>query len=423
MRNNLGWIVIIIGLLLLFIYANECSSQQLEIWSENSNYIARDGVPIPLITGAPNSNYHVFDWDLSVIPLMKSCGVNCTYINFDLGFTKTSEMNTWDKTKRYIDGPLEYDLRRTIKALSENGIISVVTLTGYGIYNYSKFWTWCAFEPHKSNPELYFDYTRQDEVKKYMRKTQNIAIEVMNEFVGWTILNPFWEFKVLYNKPATKKIVSDWYKWTTDRARTKDYADLITIEMTVTQDQLESFGADAMFEEDRNTEKVEGICRIPVSCDGYFRGHPERCPSFPTKCWNSDLEPEYSFLAQRELILEGNAGIADLWGLENDINAVERVYLRKWRDFFATVEDWSNEPSDEVCEEAIPLDPFDEWLDLPDGDKDSTNIGGGDSCDCDSLLNLQGLLFHIYYQDKIDSIKADIWQSLKKVQDKLIIEF
>ncbi|MBN2412332.1 hypothetical protein JXQ31_11625 [candidate division KSB1 bacterium] len=356
-----------ISFLLLFTVTQDALAQ-LEVFDKNPNYLTYNGEPILLMCSVPNGqDFHVMDFDINFITQMKNYGGNHIWVMIE-NFTAIK----WSYTKNTPDA--FYDKIGAIARVAyENDVIFGISLFGYGLVRYP--WnfsfnaacsTHCGNDPGPlKDPMDFYDATSNDSAVVAARDVQKTIMRKIIERT-WQYPNvyysPGWEIKVIWNYK-----VAEWFKWATDYMEDQGHIinpnidHLFAIEKTM--DPMEAFkvGADFVIDEDGNAYKSEGIPFVYWSMDGVYRG---------LDFWNQDeLEPTRNWDFMREELISGAAGLATIWGVDPE----EEDYMQSLANFASTVENWCDEPGQEITNATVPLTYNVAGTDLP-GSNDCEDI-------------------------------------------------
>lgn len=128
-----------------------------------------------------------------------------------------------------------------------------------------------------------------------------------------------------------------------------------------------------------------------------FSGNPDRL------CIYFGCEPTYNLEFMRHELISGSASIASLWHTDE----AEWEFMKTLGSFIETVENWCDEPGQEITDETVPRNTGDAGIDLPAGttctdiEKTSAKCGDGKcqhpetstSCpkDCDTNFNKEDI--------------------------------
>jgi len=351
-----------ISLLILFAFIQNVSAQ-LKVFNKNPNYLSYNGEPILLMCSVPNGqDFHVMDFDLNFITQMKNYGGNHIWVmieNFTAekwSYVKNTPEAFWDK------------IGAIARVAYENDVIFGVSLFGYGLVRYP--WnfsfnavctTHCDNDPGPlQDPMDFYDVTSTDSAVVEAREVQKMIMKKIIEHT-WQYPNvyysPGWEIKVIWNYK-----VAEWFKWATDYMETEGHSidpnidHLFAIEKTMDPMQAFNVGADFVIDEDGNAYKSEGIPFVYWSMDGVYRN---------LDFWNQkELEPTRNWDFMREELIAGAAGLATIWGVDPE----EEDYLQCLSNFAQTVENWCDEPGQEITNETVPLTFDAQGVNLPKTD-------------------------------------------------------
>ena len=347
---------------LILVALTQNVSAQLEVFNKNPNYLSYNGEPIMLMCSVPNGqDFHVMDFDVNFITQMKNYGGNHIWVMIE-NFTAIKWSSTVNTPETF------YDKIGTIARVAyENDVIFGISLFGYGLvrypWNYSfnaACSTHCDNDPGPlKDPLDFYDVTSKDSAvvaarevqKKIMRKIIEKTWQYPNVYYS-----PGWEIKVIWNYK-----VAEWFKWATDYMEEQGHIinpnidHLFAIEKTM--DPMEAFnvGADFVIDEDGNAYKSQGIPFVYLSMDGVYRG---------LDFWNDDPEPTRNWDFMREELISGAAGLATIWGVDPE----EEDYMQSLANFANTVENWCDEPGQEITNETVPLTYNASGTDLPGSD-------------------------------------------------------
>jgi len=142
--------------------------------------------------------------------------------------------------------------------------------------------------------------------------------------------------------------VAEWFKWSIDFMKAQgelidpNIEHLFAIEKTMTPIQAAAVGADFVIDEDGNAYKKEGIPFVYWSMDAIYRN---------TAVWNNlSEEPTRNWDFMRSGLFNGAAGLATIWGVDPE----EEQYLQCLSNFVNTVENWCDEPGQEIAAGTVP---------------------------------------------------------------------
>jgi hypothetical protein len=333
---------------------------QLEVYEKNPNYLTYNGDPIFLITAVPDYKWHILNTDLEFIRNMPSYGANHTWVMLENFFCVS-----WNYTKYTPQG--FYDkMRDIVRVAYENDIIVGISIFGYGIqkyYHYYSFNKECNHcdgvpGPLTMGQGFYDIHSNAAEIVE----ARNVQKDILRRIVLATwkypnvYYNPGWELNVVWTAQ-----VAEWYAWVRDymisegRKIDRNMTHLFCVENDMTLDEARAIGADFIMEEDGNSEKCEGIPYVYWSMDGIYRG---------TSVWNGDLEPAYNLQYMRRAIYDtASAGIASIWTTDS----VEMDYMLQISEFMKTVDNFCDEPFQEIAETTLPYPNGQPGVDLPGG--------------------------------------------------------
>ena len=337
---------------------------QLTVFEKNPNYLAYNGEPVFLLTVNPNGSWLVDRFSLDFINTVVQYGGNHIWLMLDnMGsvpytYTRNTPQKFWDK------------LEAIVSAAAEHNIIVGISLFGYGhvkypySFSFNKVCKYCSGDvgPLETFQAMDFfrPYNQQPEVVEIRQVQMAIMRGVVN--ATWQYPNVYysygWELNTLWNQDLV-----DWCKWvrefmTAVGANVSPIQHLFALERSVTLDEAHKIGVDFVVEEDGNAYKTQGIPFVYFSTDGIYRavGKP---------LWNSDeLEPKTNIEWMRDCIVETvSAGTASIWYSD----PVELVYTRHLSNFFKTVENFCDEPGNEITDEALPNVNTGSFIDITGG--------------------------------------------------------
>ncbi|HPG40382.1 MAG TPA: hypothetical protein PLP19_15540 [bacterium] len=388
-RNFKNHIVLYIILILILIALVYNAGAQLEVFDKNPNYLTYNGEPILLICAVPNDNdFHVMDFDINFITTMKSKGVNHIWFMIE-NFTAVS----WTYTKNTPDA--FYDKIAAIaKKAYENDVMVGISFFGYGLINYPWNYSFnaactkhCGYDPGPlQDPMDFYNVTSTDASIMEARQVQQLIMQKVIQKT-WRYPNvyysPGWEIKVIWN---TK--VAEWFKWAVDFMKEQgklidpNIEHLFAIEKTMTPMQAVAVGADFVIDEDGNAYKSDGIPFVYWSMDGVYRN---------TAVWNDKtVEPTYNWEFMRSEVINGAAGIATIWG----VDPVEQLYLQAISNFANSVDNWCDEPGQEILETTVPATHTSSFVNLP-GSDDCLDITDYSSFQIANISATSGLTYTV----------------------------
>ncbi len=361
-RNYKNHIILYTVLILLLLALIHNAGAQLEVFDKNPNYLSYNGEPIYLMCSVPNNNkFHVMDFDLNFINTMKNYGGNHVWVMIE-NFTAC----TWTYTKNTPNS--FYDKIAAIAQRAyENDVVFGISLFGYGLINYPWNFSFNAACTGRCNydsgplqdPMDFYDVTSNDPAVVEARQVQ---MDIMRKIIEktWQYPNvyysPGWEIKVIWNYK-----VAEWFKWSIDYMNQQgaqinpNIKHLYAIEKTMDPLQARAVGADFVIDEDGNAYKREGIPFVYWSTDGVYRN---------TAVWNGDSEPTKNWDFMRSELIAGAAGLATIWGVDPE----EEQYLETLSNFVNTVENWCDEPGQEITAGAVPVSYNATGINLPAGE-------------------------------------------------------
>ncbi len=362
-RNMKSHLILYTVLILILAALINNAQAQLKVLERNPNYLTYNGEPLLLVCSVPPDNdFHVEDFDLTYLDRMAEYGANHVWIMIE-NFTR----ERWDYA---INTPqVFYDKMEAIVAKAyEYDIIVGISLFGYGLVKYPYMYSFnaactgdCDEGPGPlTDPWDFYDITNnspevieaRDGQKAIMKRIVETTWEYPNVYYS-----PGWELNCIWNSN-----VALWYKWVVQYMKSEgekvnpDYTHLFALEKSVDPIEAYNLGADFIIDEDGNSQKVEGIPFVYWSMDGIYRGET---------FWNKDDEPQANFEFARDEFVRGAAGIASIWSTR----AYEEEYLSAIASWASTVENWSDEPGQEITDEAVPTTIDGIMNDIP-GDPD-----------------------------------------------------
>ncbi len=370
---------------------------QLEVFEKNPNYLSYNGKPMLLISACPKNQWLVSKLDTSYIRDMKNFGANHTWLmldNFNMvpwSYTKNTPSGYWDK------------LRALARVAYEEDVILGINLFGYGIVRYPLYFSFnkeCKYCDGDTGPltrgEGFFDIHNFEED---VVEARNVQKTIMRKIVEntWMYPNVYysygWELNTIWNST-----VAEWVTWVRYYMEQQgamidpNQTHLFALEKTVSIAEAETLGVDFVVEEDGNAGKTEGIPFVYWSMEGIYRGTP---------VWNTDDEPKWNLEYMRSAIVDTSAaGVASIWGTDS----IEMDYMHALSQFTETVENWCDEPGQEVTLTTLPPVSGGPGIDLPKGPgcKDSDAIPPT----IVNLFTIADSALQIHFSEPVDPVTA-----------------
>ena len=362
MKNHIILYTILVLLLMAMMHN---ANAQLEVFDRNPNYLTYNGKVVFLVCSVPNgSNFHVLDFDVSQLDVMKQYGANHIWFMLE-NFFRT----TWTYTNNTPE-TFWAKMETICKEAYKRDIIVGISVFGYGLVKYPKYYSFmnsctgqCGYDsgPLTTPYDFYNVNSTTPEVLESRATQQYLMREIVDHTWKYpnVYYNPGWEMNCIWNSN-----VAQWFRWFVDYMN--DYGaqidpnikHLYSIERTTDPLEAYSLGADFIVEEDGNAQKVDGIPYVYWSMDGVYRN---------LSFWNGDDEPTLNWDYTRQGIINGAAGIATIWGTDPE----EEDYLMSLSNFASTVENWIDEPGQEIVDSAVPAT----W------DAQGVDIAGSDALD------------------------------------------
>jgi len=355
---------------IIFIQCQTVFAGGLEIYPENTNYLMYNNKPTILIgASASNHDFHVMDFDTTFLSDMQSYGANSTWFMLE-NFYNTA----WN---RVVNTPESfYDKIELIcKTAYEKDIMIGICFYGYGLVRYPFVYSFNAACDCKGDPGPLinpYDFYNIKSTDPDVVEARTVQLKIIDKVLEHTwnypnvYYNPAWEVRVIWNTQ-----VAEWYPYISNYIRKQgakinpDIKHLICIEKTMTQAQTNTYGADFVIDEDGNATKTLNVPFVYWSMDGIYRN---------SAVWNGDLEPTKNWEYMRQELINGAAGISSIWDVDSD----EDTYLATIASFTKTIDNFNNEPGDEITDINLPLIPNGNFIDKPDSvivNQSNNNVG------------------------------------------------
>ncbi|MBN1997972.1 hypothetical protein JW935_10495 [candidate division KSB1 bacterium] len=338
-------------------FQNACFGE-LGVFDRNPNYLTYKGEPIFLISACQEGKWHISKLDTNFIKSMKNFGANHTWIMLD-NYIRTK----WSYTK-YTPPEYWQKLRDIARVAYEEDVILGISLFSYGIiryplsFSYNKECRECDGDPGPlTRGQGFFNLSNLNGDVLEAHQVQENSMKKIVENT-WMYPNVYylygWELNTVWNDT-----VAEWVKWARNFMETEGELvapgkkHLFALEKTLTIAEAETLGVDFIVEEDGNAAKTEGLPYVYWSMDGIYRGTP---------VWNTSSEPKFNLAYMRSAIFDtAAAGIASIWGTDS----VEMDYMHSLGQFAATVENWCDEPGQEITLTTLPPVSGGPGIDLP----------------------------------------------------------